>query len=410
REKNRDVVFFTTDLDAITLHGSELEWTQNLLVASALPLMFGKGAAPLGNSCEYMFPKEDSEDTRLSTNNVPPFRESHQTACFHSVCLALYISEQITTPTAAQIDVLVSDRLQGKTAVYEVGRNDARLLPTSNQATNFGATRFAGYNSWSANLQQALSWLLLMPPTIFLAVFAVLAWKRQRPRENEDATKVGSIVWSLKQSASLCIAGIIGMVLLLLVEAFTVAGEPLYVLEGISHWPTTLIRIQVLIFTLAFWLYSTARRRNSNRDIAEMLHIESVVDTEDSANDSPGTISGWTYRIERDNEKRQVKRNIVDIWRDYRTLGAMSERNKRVQFKVLGWFLLVGISYLWLTDHPALVRDSYLLADFLFSDLFLLIVTFASLYMISLANDVTNLCRVFIRALRRYDVVWDQSP
>ena len=88
----------------------------------------------------------------------------------------------------------------------------------------------------------------------------------------------------------------------------------------------------------------------------------------------------------------------------------MSERNKRVQFKVLGWFLLVGISYLWLTDHPALVRDSYLLADFLFSDLFLLIVTFASLYMISLANDVTNLCRVFIRALRRYDVVWDQSP
>ena len=66
-----DVIFFTTDADALYVEPSESRWTQNLLVVSS----FGLAAS------------------RDLQGRIPPFRDSYQTATFLTVLRALHVTD-----------------------------------------------------------------------------------------------------------------------------------------------------------------------------------------------------------------------------------------------------------------------------------------------------------------------------
>jgi len=414
REKNRHAVFFTTDLDATALHADQFGWTQNLLVASALPLSLDESVDNQGNSCKYLFSTNQDRESH-NINNAPPFRESYQTAYFQSVCLALYISEQDVTPSEQDIRNLISSKLLGKTAVYEMGRTTPVLLRSGKSASNSQDSEETASLSVLSILRQSLSWLLLMLPTIMLFLLSSFAWNRERARNNSLEQEISntsktvagySVPTALAASSLLCLGTILFMSILLITEAMTVGGEPLRIIEGVSHWPTTLLRIQVLIFGITFGLYSYARWAKSTAEIEELVIEDSTDNDADDGVQFPRSLAGWNYLIESQNEKQETSKSIAEIWKIYRALGTTGPRLRRVIPKALTWSAIVYGAYFYFTPHPALIRDSFWLADILFGHGFVLLVTVVSLLMISLANDVTNLSRIFVKALGEYKIIW----
>jgi len=440
KEKNQGAVFFTTDLDTTALHGRQFRWTQNLLVASALPLSLNPDIETVqGNSCEYMFPDaaDDANATVRSELYAPPFRESYQTAYFQSVCLALHVAESEEVHSSDYIAGLIEDKLTNKTEVYEVGRTNPIMLPMPLQAGSevSGPSLSSLFNANVFRL--SAGWLVLMLPVILLALLSGRSWNIERmdvldedlndindeegdlkgitvltslikdlfTRQHEDRASSFDrrlpVSWTLGASCVLSVVSLIFMVGLLITEALTVGGEPLYILEGVSHWPNTLIRIQVLVFCAAFGLYGYARWLKSNRSIDKVLKVK-----EDKFNNKIKTIPHWLHVIDTANKSKAQKISITEIWRVYRYLGDSKRRWRRVVPRSICWFAIVLFAFV-LTPNPALIRESFPLANFLFSSWFLFPLTFSALFLISVTNDVTHLCSVFVRALTKYDVVWD---
>ncbi|GJM13137.1 MAG: hypothetical protein DHS20C12_15400 [Pseudohongiella sp.] len=447
REKNKDAVFFTTDLDATLLHPSQFAWTQNLLVASALPLSLSRTSEHQGNSCSD-FDYSGSSETRQNLR-VAPFRESYQTAYFHSVCLARVVAERKEAPSHEAISELISANFHQISQLYELGRSGPVLLPSRPEESSPLASSGSSLNlvDLAGNV---MSWALVMTPTLLLLVLSGLAWNRERYINRPQSSVTLSIADALEWSTVLCLTALVLMAALLISEAWIPGGEPLLIWEGVSHWPTTLFRIQILVFSITFGLYSYARWLKSTNDIEDLIEeiedeaanteppktfeleacatldsetgesISSGADADSEPESSAGknykkysgtipeSFSEWLNIIDKDNADTQTEISIGMVWKIYRSLGDTRKRLQRVRLRTLVWTGIVYSAYLSFTAHPALVRESYLIAELLFGHVFALVVTFASLFLISIANDVANLGRIFVRALAKYRIVWDK--
>jgi hypothetical protein len=75
KQRFRDKIFFTTDLDARLLHPDNIEWTRNLLVASSFDFQ--------------LHPRFDFKLAPRYEVGVPPFRDCYSTAVFAAVLHAL---------------------------------------------------------------------------------------------------------------------------------------------------------------------------------------------------------------------------------------------------------------------------------------------------------------------------------
>src|SRR5262249_55579213 len=67
RPRFPDAIFFTTDLDAVLVHPTQVQWTRNVVIASAFGLRL----------------------TESLQQAIPPFRDSYQTATFMATLGAL---------------------------------------------------------------------------------------------------------------------------------------------------------------------------------------------------------------------------------------------------------------------------------------------------------------------------------
>lgn len=106
RSQFPSVIFFTTDLDALYLDPQESRWTRNLVVASAQ----GLAAAD------------------IFQDRIPPFRDSYQTALF------------LTTLRALNVDRLKRMQLaEAAPSVFEIGRSEAHRLNEPRKKGNITA-------------------------------------------------------------------------------------------------------------------------------------------------------------------------------------------------------------------------------------------------------------------------------
>ena len=269
---------FTTDLDARLLHPEEFQWAHNLIVASS----FGLRLAP------------------VIQRNTPPFRDTYQAGAFLATGLALEESS---------IDPHLLKSLLGKPRLFEIGRTDAwdvtpvapvtvaacdRIADCSGVHPQTPWWRTASSEPWMTPILSASMADLLRPAHDFVLDALRLA-------ESAMPLIVGALMgatllalisarvrrfggWLAKHRWGIAatVLGAAGALVLLgaLIYADGMEGEPVALFEGISIWPTELLRLLVaLIGGVATWRL-LARARESNLQLTKKYFVNSQSEPE----------------------------------------------------------------------------------------------------------------------------------
>jgi hypothetical protein len=274
-------VFFTTDLDARLLNPEEYDWTRNLIVASG----FGLQLAP------------------CLQRHIPPFRGSYQTAAFFATRVALYNAfpgantyrydrcpeEAWSKPLTAAAVPLVQARLDQWLAaprLYELGRT--RAIDLRDPAGGCpGLAECADIHAHGGDLHNVRG---------LLAAFALLALllgllflsRVTRPVLAEpvqlivDAVR-GRILQGQRLRVLLPAALFIAFLAMLLQQMFAsvndASGEPFAWLEGVSAWPSEVIRWFALLLGACFLVYMFRATQRNDMQLQESFHIPFADDT-----------------------------------------------------------------------------------------------------------------------------------
>jgi hypothetical protein len=282
-----DALFFTTDLDARMLHPSQLDWTRNLLVASS----FGLELAP------------------ALQDGIPPFRDAYQTSLYLSTLIALtnVTGEPCLAGTAAGsgpcfVDQGSIDKWLAQPRLFEIGRhgpfdlsratdgrymNIAAAAATADPVSQCGTTGkllacvsvhppTRGLSAKPGGSAWRISFVVVTLGLIGLALFKwgvggrIQRWavgptsgdaaRRPQERERQLLAMVAGGVLALC-ALTYALPTVIGRIADFLTEGGR--GVPLNLLEGVSLWPTELIRALALV--LAIWLaYRAWRNLDAN--------------------------------------------------------------------------------------------------------------------------------------------------
>lgn len=235
REHFPEALFFTTDLDALYMHPSEREWTQNLIVSSFFGLRL----------------KDTYQDS------IPPFRDVYQTSVFYS---CLYALKDISSTT-----LTFYDSPQFNPCIYEIGRSDAYDLtgPTRVDSVKDDLRPESQRNqSW---IQQPFHYITLMFALVF---FLWILYFYYNPWRNY----VLSVMNLERQNIFVSIiSGIIFFIVFILIyKSHQLPNEePFTLYEGISIWPTELIRL----FIFFYCLYSIAKGYDNIKKCQNLILI-----------------------------------------------------------------------------------------------------------------------------------------
>ena len=396
RPRFRDELFFTTDMDARLLHPSEQKWTRNVIVASSFGLHL-RG--------------------RLQ-RETPPFRDTYQTAQYLATLAAV-----------GRVSTNILDELSPR--LFEIGRNGAYDLSVDTKVTNIYPTRPnlfpQGSNSVWYITKNTL-WMLFVG-ALALALVVVFDPTDGKWREIASTRYFAWRVW--------CAVGIVPLLAIIFAlivrdHFFNREGEPFSLWEGISIWPTEIIRLCAAGLSAYFILKTRHELRKSKDKFAQdydglphRLEKEAVEDL-------------WKQQKEQnrkarsDSEKQSVCRRLLDYWRwisihswDAEEFSDEKSGRKRVDAKQLcdiynrlGFFahrlyrfLLSAVLYLILAIclvvysespfSPSRGRFSFWVDGLAFwlSLVLQIILTFYVL-------DATCLCKKFISNLTKGPTVW----
>jgi hypothetical protein len=302
------VIFFTTDLDARFLHPDELQWTRNLVIASS----FGLRLHP---------------DLQA---NTPPFRDSYQTALFFAARLALG-----PAPGDPDLSKCLAAWLRAP-RVFEVGRTGAIDLETESDLREEQPMLCAGLTSvlnrgaasathlhpeskaGGAAIPLARVLAMAVVAVLFLSVLYVVCvhgWQVDR----------GTSLRLIAGAGALAGLVVVGALLVLLVRWQEVGGEPLWLLEGVSLWPTVYLRLAAFGLAVGLIVAVCRSSKQLEKDLQDYFTSEPSrnPDSADAASDSDSPYCC-----------------PEGLWRDYRRRNTLGARIKRVWGMVVGYFLL----------------------------------------------------------------------
>jgi hypothetical protein len=217
REFSAETYFFTTELDARYLDPGVLPDTRNLLIASAYPFDPNELNGVKGNPYS---------DTKM----VSPFRDSNQTAIFFACLNALKPSINFGP----------------EPGVYEVGRKDIIYLSDNIASENIDKI-------------EASEWFVLF----FLTALGLFWWIRTFPFQIAGMTTLHPVK-SIEISRNLAAFAIIvtGLLTIAAITYFASRGkEPFLLLDGVSIWPTELIRVAGVFLTIVFFIFAWNHHR-----------------------------------------------------------------------------------------------------------------------------------------------------
>ena len=216
-----DVIFFTTDIDARLLHPDELQWTQNLIIASNF-------------------------DLRLNTNlqnNTPPFRDSYQTSLFLSTKMALRsefppsgFSKCLGPPLIFEV---------GKSGAFPFALNRGPLEEIENIGQIFDYPGCATVHPLPSNhgpawMHSRFMWFGFGTAALFVVVYLAFFYSFWKKRDVKDAQ--GSIWYALSPAFLVLYVMFLAAAFALIIQSQTGAPEPFAFFEGISIWPTEFLR------------------------------------------------------------------------------------------------------------------------------------------------------------------------
>jgi hypothetical protein len=271
REQFRNVILFTTDLDARLLHIDQFPWTHNLVVASSFPL--------------------DPDDKSFVTQRppaFPPFRDSYQTAVFLACRAAL---EPLPAEKPGQPDVDTLDnsadgqiswlaRLRYQPRIFEIGRGRAVDLSTLNGESPRLYSVRKQYSTFATLFTAKFPALVLSLMSISL--LPVLGVPLVRGLGNLITGQETAVKKTFQESGPSWIfvrllvgAGALGFVGLVLYDHFgNRNGEPFSLTSGTSVWPGLAIWLTAFFMGMYFVSLSRGIIERSNAHISTEFPLQ----------------------------------------------------------------------------------------------------------------------------------------
>jgi len=226
RQRFPEAIFFTTDLDARFFHPDYVKWTRNLIVASSFDLALRK------------------DDTINLQGHIPPFRYSYQTSAYYATLCAFADGQGTYLDQTADSFLLQHrHRPSPPPCVFEIGRHKAVNL--SNTDNSIHPTRDARKRQrqfmFGTSIIIALLAFLFLFTSMKARDYAEAVWNYYRP------LKFGRLVVTAA-------SGITVLVACYLVYACHASyeEEPFSLFEGISVWPSELIRLVAAVVAISF--------------------------------------------------------------------------------------------------------------------------------------------------------------
>jgi hypothetical protein len=224
-----NVIFFTTDLDARLFHSQEIKWTRNLLVASSYGLQL------------------DSS----SQKQIPPFRDCYKTALYRAVL------ESVKFPDNSHF--LCSQSLP-QPRMFEIGHDGPRDI-SENDGTRLHPRSVFG--DWYSTgfldaLRVGLISLLLGVAVIQLTPFPFDAWKRLKLHWP----------WLVAMAVFALAYGCV-----ILYCHYTPNEQPFSWSEGISIWPSEIIRLATVALGAYVLFISWTQLNRTHREITREFKL-----------------------------------------------------------------------------------------------------------------------------------------
>jgi hypothetical protein len=368
-------IFFTTDLDARLLYSADYKWTRNLVLGSSFGL-------------------ELHEDIQRI---APPFRDSYQTSTFFSILRAINHIRQVGNdegPCLGQTehekskllivdgsDICFVSTLTPR--IYEAGRNGAvdlsivQELPKPNGKGEVAEIHPLprSYLPWWDLRRVALAAVATLAACVLLYEFgSFLAW--------------GTLG---------CAVAVMGILAVIRFLAADPAGEPFFWLEGVSIWPTEMLRLLAAGLSIGF-LWLASRKLSKNEEwITDKFALHPTAETNKTL--GPSLMRRWLI------EYAQPPSNVVALWQEYRVLE--KARWSRVVPKVIVFIILaVGLfNLLVLPNRPCRGAGSCKV-DFIV--LWISVITL--IVLILYVFDATRLFEGFIKRFTEQDTNWPNLP
>ncbi len=376
RERLPAVTFFTTDLDARLNAPREFRWSRNLLIGSSF------GLAP---------PEAELE--------VPPLRDSYQTAFFLATRFALRINESSWSPDFRSMVKPPPPRL------FEIGRSGAiditvckgECVERSELFGEIGWTRYSGGIG-----DQLARTLILLSPLLVLALVCFAMLQTLADKRCEDRVRA--------KSRSLLLSGSAIAIIATILWSWNSSDlEPWLLTEGVSSLPTLVLHLTAIVYSICFVLIVHGRIRQSNLDCERRFGLEFDENSIPASDAWQPLQKGWMRKVwlrgwvKDVDEARGVDSAERDctaqrIWSRYRLLGMAGPRALRIAPPALITSAIV-VLVLNLEANPLLARDMQGLLDFVRS-----LTVVAVTAVIFVCVDTLRLGRLLIRALVAYDL------
>jgi hypothetical protein len=331
-----NAVFFTTDLDTRLNYSEDFEVTRNLIASASFGLQLGS----------------DFQQA------IPPFRDSYQTAFFLAAQIAIDNANGKKVSQDEITEKLGSPRLFENGFSKAIPLGAANCSPAQNCKSYHPTQKYSAWPNWK--LVSAGSFTLVL-----LIMFANNLSKRCRKFlgkakrfirycivfdlsvfwPNPVRARMRRRIWTLARML------LFPQVLILIVLGVTVyeislgdQGEPFYWNEGVSIWPTELIRLFAGILGCLFIAKIAKAVEHNKRQLSKRFFCYDYL-SEDAKE----------KRIkEHDGLRKKCGKSWVFVsvlWRWYCTKTSPQLRNRRV-FWTFGISVLMGTSLLFIFGFP----------------------------------------------------------
>lgn len=316
------VLFFTTDLDFKYIHDSEQKQTRNLIVVS----QFGLQLAP------------------SLQQSIHPFRSSLQTSTFFAVLQA--IGRVAPWPHNHTIPP----------RIFEIGRHGAvdlsitewpmNVLPTIHPVRT-DVDRLTG----RFNLPPKIGLLWIVGLTLgFLALWGngrLWNWLAARDKPVPSRQRLTMVL----RSATIFFPILWAFWALNIGHFNYDKDEPFSWSDGVSIWPTELLRIVAIVLCSYFFILSRLKIDNSMRELtARFFSAEIIIETKKTWQNGVG---GFWQSIDWIGHGLPAGQSIsaADLWTRYREAHRWNHRVGRVMLWYLIYLSTIGLALTFLTDE-----------------------------------------------------------
>ncbi|MBX9810202.1 MAG: hypothetical protein K2Y16_01120 [Burkholderiales bacterium] len=378
-------VFFTTDLDARLLQQDQIRWTRNLLVASSFGLELVEGIQ----------------------KNIPPFRDSYQTATFLAVQLAFLDLDSKNKSS-------LLEKWLGNPRLFEIGRTRAFELTPDKQPGTPTTKNTCNKLSACADIHPSKpdfypasgkpGGFLVITVLLFVVLLAAYNWTIRDFVAKLIAPPFIFVVLAIATATWFVCSMVIG-------EGRE--GEPLLWFEGISIWPTEIIRaVAATLCSYLIYRAITGQRENMEQMRKQFMLLGAPAEDRPLTQRLARFIGTLRTLRQQWPEKISIRRwnlpdgksvNVGRLWQEYDRRATLASRLWRVVPVALlyigfatGIFLILGQPYV---PYRGVLSGKI---DFWVIMICVLLFVFLLFYVV----DAIRLCERFIGLLQQRPSEW----